>query len=107
MDDVNQIRGCVYLQKQEMKLYLGMLTVFPALQAKGIGKKLLKAAEVYATGQQCTIITMTVITIRHELIEWYQRHGYQPTGEKKPFLSNAKFRIPKQPLELMVLEKQL
>ncbi|MBV9988450.1 MAG: GNAT family N-acetyltransferase, partial [Chitinophagaceae bacterium] len=87
--------------------YLGMLTVSPALQAKGIGKQLLKAAETYAEAHGCTAITMTVISVRHELIAWYERHGYRFTGERKPFPADAAFGLPKQDLEFIVMEKPL
>jgi N-acetylglutamate synthase-like GNAT family acetyltransferase len=33
--------GCVHLEKQDLKLYLGMLTASPDHQGKGIGKQLL------------------------------------------------------------------
>jgi ribosomal protein S18 acetylase RimI-like enzyme len=104
----NQLVGCVYLQKKEDKLYLGMLTVAPDIQAQGIGKKLLQAAEEYAQTQQCTAITITVISLRQELINWYERRGYKATGERKPFPSNdPRFGLPKQQLEFIVMEKQL
>ena len=104
----NQLVGCVYLQKKEEKLYLGMLTVAPDIQAQGIGKKLLQASEEYAQTQQCTAITITVISLRKELIKWYERRGYKATGERKPFPSNdPRFGLPKQQLEFIVMEKQL
>jgi ribosomal protein S18 acetylase RimI-like enzyme len=103
--DNEQVIGCVRLKKQADKLYLGMLTVSPALQAKGIGKQLLQAAEDYAQQQNCRAIFMTVISARPELIAWYERHGYQQTGEVIPFEPNEKFEILNQPLEFLVLEK--
>jgi ribosomal protein S18 acetylase RimI-like enzyme len=103
-----EILGCVELRNQHGKLYLGMLTVKPNLQGKGIGKKLLIAAEEQATKQNCQAVYMTVISVRKELIDWYLRHGYQLTGEKKPFAFNdPRFGQPKQPLEFIVLEKKL
>lgn len=104
----NEILACVELKKENEKLYLGMLTVRPNLQGKGIGKILLKAAEEEAHNQKCTFIFMTVISVRKELIDWYVRHGFKPTGEKKPFAFNdPRFGQPKQALEFIVLEKQL
>lgn len=104
----NEILGCVELRNQNGKLYLGMLTVKPHLQGKGIGKELLKAAEEEARKQTCSAIYMTVISVRKELIEWYVRHGYQLTGEKKPFAFNdPRFGQPKMKLEFFVLEKKL
>ena len=103
-----ELVGCVYLQTQEEKLYLGMLTVKPDTQARGIGKRLLQAAEEYAQLQQCSAIRMTVISVRKELINWYERRGYKNTGEKKPFPSNdPRFGLPKQDLEFIVMEKKL
>ncbi len=43
-----EINGCVYLQKRDQQLYLGMLTVDPLIQDNGIGKKLLSEADKYA-----------------------------------------------------------
>jgi ribosomal protein S18 acetylase RimI-like enzyme len=104
----DKILGCVELRKENGKLYLGMLTVRPHLQGKGIGKELLKAAEAEAKGQNCSSIFMTVISVRQELIDWYLRHGYQLTGQKKPFAFNdPRFGQPKQKLEFVVLEKKL
>ena len=37
INDGSIIEGSVFLHKKENKLYLGMLSVNPALQAKGIG----------------------------------------------------------------------
>ena len=84
-----------------------MLTVAPELQGGGVGKQLLQAAIDFARGNSSKSIYMTVISLRHELIAWYERHGYHKTGEKKPFPAGAPFGIQKQPLELIVLEKTL
>ncbi|PWK29399.1 ribosomal protein S18 acetylase RimI-like enzyme [Arcicella aurantiaca] len=102
----NEVLGCMMLEKQGNSLYLGMLTVSPDLQGKGIGKEFLAAAEVFATENQIEKIVMTVISIRAELIAWYERHGYVKTGETKPFpMNDPNFGIPKQPLEFIVLDK--
>ena len=106
-NDDNVLQGCVYLEKKGNKMYLGMLTVSPLEQAKGMGKKLLFAAEKYAGDQKCSKIEMTVISVRDELITWYQKHGYDKTGKTKPFPSDAKFGIPKQPLEFIVMQKEV
>ena len=101
------ILGCVRLDTHGKKLYLGMLTVSPKLQGKGIGKELLAAAEREALRQGCSSIYMTVISIRSELIDWYERHGYLRTGERKPFITeDARFGMAKVPLEFEVLEKK-
>jgi ribosomal protein S18 acetylase RimI-like enzyme len=101
------IVGCVYLQKQEKGLYLGLLTVSPELQAGGIGKQLLAASEIYARENDCPCIFMRVISRRVELVAWYERHGYQKTGETNPFPTDQQFGIPTAPLEFIILKKVL
>ncbi|HZX58401.1 MAG TPA: GNAT family N-acetyltransferase [Mucilaginibacter sp.] len=108
-DDEGQILACVYLEvRNDNRLYLGMLTVSPRLQANGIGRQLLHEAEVWATSLGCPHIFMTVITTRHELIAWYQRRGYRNTGKIQPFPTDTKFGVVKNdPIELVVLEKEV
>lgn len=107
IDENEKIVGCVYLKKENEHLYLGMLTVSPDLQNKGIGKLLLKASEEKARQLNCESIVMTVITQRHELIDWYKRHGFFETGVKQPFPNDEKFGIQKFPLEFLILQKNL
>jgi ribosomal protein S18 acetylase RimI-like enzyme len=102
------ILGCVEIRSDHDRLYLGMLTVSPQLQGKGIGKLLMKAAEEEAKKLNCTSVYMTVITVRSELIDWYKRLGYSDTGERKPFQFNdPRFGQPKKQLEFAVLEKKI
>jgi len=104
-DEDESINACVYLEDRESKLYLGMLTVRPNLQARGIGKQLMQTAELYAKFLGKKGIRMTVISLRNELIAWYQRHGYQPTGETQPFPVGQALGDPRRELEFIVLEK--
>jgi ribosomal protein S18 acetylase RimI-like enzyme len=104
----DDILGMVMLQNQGDSLYLGMLTVAPDLQGSGIGKKLLYASEAFAKAEGLPKIMMTVISIRVELVAWYERHGYVRTGEVRPFpMDDPKFGLPKTFLEFVVLEKKL
>lgn len=106
-NEQGDMEGCVYLHQQGLQLYLGMLTVMPDKQAKGIGKQLLLAAENYGRSVGCTAVKMSVIDVRHELIDWYKRKGYESTGEIKPFPADPSFGIPKQALQFIMLEKKL
>ena len=84
-----------------------MFSVSPLAQGKGIGKKLLTAADDHAKEQNCSTIYMTVITARKELIDWYERNGYHKTGRVLPFPVDERYGIPTQPLEMLVLEKAI
>ena len=106
-NDEQQICGCVNLQQHDTKIYLGMFSVSPHLQGAGIGKQILKAAEEYAQVLECTAIYMSVISLRSELISWYERHGYFDTGKRIPFEEDGITGKHLLKLEFMILEKEL
>jgi GNAT superfamily N-acetyltransferase len=87
--------GCVQVSDQGKGLaYLGLLCVEPAIQAGGIGKKLMEAAERVARDVfEARRMEMTVIDAREELIAYYRRRGYAPTGETRDFLVAPQFRM--------------
>ncbi|CAD0008220.1 GNAT family N-acetyltransferase [Flavobacterium chungangense] len=104
----NTIIGSVLLVEKEHQLYLGMLTVSPKLQNRGIGKKLLAEAENQAKALGLSSIIMTVISVREELIAWYKRHGYVDTGAREAFPeSGIHVTVSDEPLEFIFLEKKL
>jgi len=103
--DGDRLIGCVQVARAgEALAYLGMLTVEPSLQAAGLGRLLLAAAEVEAVVRfSARRMEMTVIHRRAELIAWYERRGYVATGETRPFPV-----APARPeLDFVVLEKPL
>ncbi|KAL2751885.1 hypothetical protein ACRALDRAFT_2023411 [Sodiomyces alcalophilus JCM 7366] len=66
--------------------YFGLFAVDPALQANGVGRRVLARAEEYARERwRATRMDMFVIWLRTELIDWYLRRGYVRTGETAPF----------------------
>jgi len=101
------IAGCVYLEAQQKELYLGLLTVSPDLQAKGIGKIMLNDTEMVASNLRLSSIVIDVVSLRLELIDWYIRRGFYLTGRTIPFPIENKFGTPLQPLELVELKKTL
>lgn len=102
--DDDTVLGCVNIADRGDGLaYLGLLCVDPQLQAGGIGRKLVAAAEAAARDIfTATHVEMAVIDRRTELIAWYVRHGYAPSGETRPF------PVPLDPpLSMVVLVKPL
>jgi ribosomal protein S18 acetylase RimI-like enzyme len=90
-------------------VYLGMLAVQPGSQGQGWGRQILAEAERVARADwSASTMTMTVIAQRPELIAWYQRRGYLPTGETKPFPYDDRGGVPKRSdLHFVVLAKPL
>jgi ribosomal protein S18 acetylase RimI-like enzyme len=83
------VSACICLERHAESaeiVHLGMLAVSPLLQNRGYGKTMILAAEKLAKAQwQAQRAEMMVISLREELIAFYQRLGYQPTGETVPF----------------------
>ena len=105
-----QVLACCELQDQGGVAYFGMFAVRPNGQGAGVGNRLLVEAErIAAQDWQCREMRMTVIDIRNELIAWYERRGYQRTGEHKPFpYGDERFGIPlRDDLRFEVLRKVL
>ena len=108
-EEDEQLVATVQLNKSGEHAYLGMFAVDPLRQATGLGLKLLNQAESFVQAEwNSECMRMVVISIREELINWYQRHGYCKTGKTKPFpYGEARFGLPKRDdLVLEVLEKQ-
>ena len=90
--------------------YFGMFSVRPGAQGNGTGRALLAEGERVAREEwQASVMRMSVIDVRNELIAWYERRGYRRTGEYKPFpYGDPRFGIPKrQDLRFEWLVKEL
>ncbi|HEU4951834.1 MAG TPA: GNAT family N-acetyltransferase [Holophagaceae bacterium] len=103
------LAGSVHLERREGYAYLGLLAVDPARQAGGAGKRILAAAEAWmARTWGTTRVRMTVLTARTELLAFYGRRGYRPTGHREAFPENAGAGRPlRDGLALETLEKTL
>jgi ribosomal protein S18 acetylase RimI-like enzyme len=110
-DAAEVLLGCCQIERRPPgKAYFGSFAVRPDIQNLGLGKMLLAAAERTAsTLWQATVMEMTVIAQRTELIAWYQRRGYELTGRAQPFpYDNERAGLPRRDdLHFVVLEKAL
>jgi GNAT superfamily N-acetyltransferase len=90
--------ACANLEKRGEAGYFGMFSVRPDLQGAGIGRAVLAEAERLARDDwHCREMHMTVISVRDELIAWYERRGYRRTGIHSPFpYGDARFGIPRR-----------
>ena len=102
--------ACVRIDRGSGYGYVGMVSVEPTRQRDGLGRQLLSEAErviLEDLGMDCA--RMTVIGQRLELIAWYGRRGYLPTGEREPFpYGEPRNGLPRRSdLYFEVLEKRL
>jgi ribosomal protein S18 acetylase RimI-like enzyme len=104
-----QLLASAHIELKGEDCAFGMFAVRPDLQGQGIGDALLAECERRARAAGACRMTMTVIWTRAELIAWYQRRGYQATGERQPFpYGDARFGLPKrQDLHFLAYAKPL
>lgn len=102
--------ACCHLERRGSRGYFGMFAVDPARQGGGLGRQVIEYAEELArTRWGCSVMEMTVIRQRTDLIAFYERRGYADTGRRSPFpYGDERFGIPRRDdLEFTLLEKEL
>ena len=102
--------ACCQLEHRGDHAYFGMFAVSPALQGGGLGKVIIAEAERAARETWgVTEMHMTVISVREDLIAWYERRGYRRTGKMTPFpYGDERFGIPQRAdLQFELLVKEL
>ena len=95
--------ACVYVELRGERGYFGLLSVDPARQKTGLGRRLVEAAEVFCRAAGCRAMDMRFVDVRSELPAFYARLGYAPTGTE-PFPSEVPT---KQPVHFVTMSKAL
>ena len=104
----SEILSCICLEeKTEKEVHLGLFAVDPRLQGKGVGAKILKQAESYASNKlNAKKLVMAVVSQRAELISYYERRGYVRTGKVVAYPAHLNVGTPKfEDLSIEYLEK--
>ncbi|NGO06205.1 GNAT family N-acetyltransferase [Streptomyces sp. HC44] len=102
--------ACCQLEHRGDHAHFGMFAVSPAQQGGGLGKVILAEAERHAREiWGVAEMHMAVISVREDLIAWYERRGYRRTGKMIPFpYGDERFGIPQRDdLEFELLVKPL
>ncbi|MGW6413738.1 GNAT family N-acetyltransferase [Streptomyces sp. NPDC055055] len=102
--------ACCQLEHRGEAAYFGMFAVRPELQGGGLGKQIIAEAERRVSELwDVREMHMTVISVREELIAWYERRGYRRTGRMTPFpYGDERFGVPQRDdLEFELLIKPL
>ncbi|MFC4502789.1 MULTISPECIES: GNAT family N-acetyltransferase [Streptomyces] len=105
-----RVVACCQLEHRGDHAYFGMFAVSPTLQGAGLGKVVIAEAERQAREiWGATEMHMTVISVREDLIAWYERRGYRRTGRTSPFpYGDERFGIPQRAdLEFELLVRKL
>jgi ribosomal protein S18 acetylase RimI-like enzyme len=112
---VRELCGTVLIERElegdsnQPGVVIGMLAVGPTAQNIGLGRMLVFEAERAAKARfGATLAHMHVASVRDELMQWYNRLGYSPTGAVKPFPGpEAGIQALKENLQFVVIEKRL
>ena len=104
-----RVIACCQLEHRGAYAYFGLFAVSPALQGAGLGRTIIAEAERRARETWgVSEMHMTVISVRENLIAWYERRGYRRTGRTTPFpYGDERFGIPQRAdlcFELLVKE---
>lgn len=103
-----ELAGCALVQRAALAAYFGMFAVDPRQQGGGVGKAVLDACE--ATARElwaAASMSMTVISLRADLIAWYTRRGYLPDGAREPFPFHAASGARRTDFDLVRLTKDI
>jgi GNAT superfamily N-acetyltransferase len=103
-EDSGALAGCVYIEARGERSYLGLLSVQPALQGGGLGRRLVAAAESFARDAGSRFMDLRVISARGEqLLPFYERLGYAFV-RTEPFPAHL---LTKKPSHFILLYKPL
>ncbi|MFJ6806806.1 GNAT family N-acetyltransferase [Streptomyces anulatus] len=93
-----ELVACCQLEHRGEAAYFGMFAVRPGLQGGGLGKLIIAEAERTARESWGVVeMHMTVISLREDLIAWYERRGYRRTGQLTPFpYGDERFGVPQR-----------
>ena len=82
-DESEQVIASVYVEQRGIRGYLGMLAVHPQQQGRGLGRKMVEAAENYFREGGCVGVDLVVVTLRPDLPPFYRRLGYLESGTEE------------------------
>jgi GNAT superfamily N-acetyltransferase len=80
LEDGSALLACVYVEQRGGHGYVGLLSVEPARQGSGLGRRLMAAAEQYFSDQSCEQVDLRIISARPELLRFYGKLGFKETG---------------------------
>lgn len=101
------ITATIHAHRELDTVHFALFAVEPSMQGNGIGKALLSYAESEAHHTwEINAAIMEVIAHRTELIQYYERRGYQRTGKMIPFPESDLWNKKVDSLELAVMSKK-
>lgn len=79
-DGPDGLEGCIYVEPRGTVGYFGLLSVAAVRQGRGLGRRLIAAAEAGLRSARCQIVEILVVNQRQELFPLYAALGYAEAG---------------------------
>ena len=107
VESFNEIVACIGLTFDQVDVEIGTFAISPNHQNLGLGRKILAFAEDYVSNehQYINVLVMWVLSVRSELISYYERRGYVLTGVVDEYPLNANVGTPIVDLYLVEMKK--
>jgi GNAT superfamily N-acetyltransferase len=74
------LEGCVYVELRGEVGYFGLLSVATVRRGRGLGHRLIAAAEAAFRDAGCRVAEILVVNLRQELLPFYAALGYAEVG---------------------------
>ena len=95
--------GCVHVVARGERGYFGLLAVHPGMHRRGLGARLVAAAESFCREAGCSAMDLSVVHLRTELPPYYRALGYAECATAPfPYPEQAK-----EPCHMIVMSKPL
>ena len=110
LEDGVGIAGSVYIEVRpagadgRVHGYFGMLSVDPARQRGGIGRRLIAASEEFCREQGCQVMDISIVDLRTELPPLYEKFGYRVVGAETFPAEQMPIKLP---CSFVLMEKEL
>jgi GNAT superfamily N-acetyltransferase len=104
-EEEDALAATVYVEMRGDRSYLGLLSVDPARQKAGLGRRMVAAAEEFAREMGSRAMDMTVVNLRRELPPFYEKQGYAVVGTA-PIREDMVARVT-QPCHFILMAKPL
>jgi GNAT superfamily N-acetyltransferase len=92
-EDGSNPLACIYVEIRGDRGYLGMLSVDPDHQRKGLGRMLVRVAEQQFRDAGCHFCDLRIVNVRTDLLPYYRTLGYIETGTA-PYSATAPTKMP-------------
>ncbi len=78
--DAGELAAAVYVRIDDARGSIGLLSVAPDHQGRGLGRRLVAVAEALCAAVGCVDVELAIVNLRQELGPWYRSQGYREVG---------------------------